>query len=150
MVGTRHARRTGRKVVTPFLSAANWAGYGLHPRGNFFLDAFTQAASSQKWLEGHPGRHEEWFYLEYGMNLQRRFFDHFLKGEENGWDSEPRVWLQIPSTLHRCRRTSQGERVAARGDGVDEVATWMPAYGPVRSTPRAPPAEDGHQPIRSL
>ena len=81
------------KVVTPFLSAANWAGYGLHPRGNF--DAFTQAASSQKWLEGHPGRHEEWFYLEYGMNLQRRFFDHFLKGEENGWDSEPRVWLQI-------------------------------------------------------
>lgn len=81
------------KVVTPFLSAANWAGYGLHPRGNFA--AFTQAASKQKWLEGHPGRHEEWFYLDYGMKLQRRFFDHFLKGEENGWEREPRVWLQI-------------------------------------------------------
>lgn len=81
------------KVVTPFLSAANWAGYGLHPRGNF--SAFTNAASEHKWLEAHPGRHEEWFYLEYGINLQKRFFDFFLKGERNGWDGEPRVWLQV-------------------------------------------------------
>lgn len=81
------------KVVTPFLSAANWAGFGLHPRGNF--SAFCEAASPQKWLEGHPGRHEEWFYLEYGMQLQKRFFDYFLKGEENGWDREPRVSLNI-------------------------------------------------------
>ncbi|WP_441228127.1 CocE/NonD family hydrolase [Tardiphaga sp. 20_F10_N6_6] len=81
------------KVITPFLSAANWAGYGLHPRGNF--SAFTNAASEQKWLEAHPGRHEEWFYLEYGMNLQKRFFDFFLRGEQNGWDGEPRVWLHL-------------------------------------------------------
>ena len=81
------------KVTVPFLSAANWAGFGLHPRGNF--EAFTQAASTQKWLEGHPGRHEEWFYLRYGMDLQKRFFDHFLKGEANGWDKEPRVWLNL-------------------------------------------------------
>jgi predicted acyl esterase len=81
------------KVVTPFLSAASWAGFGLHPRGNF--SAFVHAASSQKWLECHPGRHEEWFYLDYGMQLQKRFFDHFLKSEDNGWDREPRVWLQV-------------------------------------------------------
>jgi uncharacterized protein len=81
------------KVTVPFLSAANWAGFGLHPRGNF--EAFTQAASTQKWLEGHPGRHEEWFYLRYGMDLQKRFFDHFLKGAANGWDEEPRVWLNL-------------------------------------------------------
>ena len=61
----------------------------FHPRGNF--EAVTQAASKQKWLEGHPGRHEEWFYVPYGMALQKRFFDHFLKGEQNGWDKEPRV-----------------------------------------------------------
>ena len=29
------------------------------------------------------------------MDLQKRFFDYFLKGEENGWDQEPRVRLQI-------------------------------------------------------
>jgi uncharacterized protein len=81
------------KVVVPFLSPANWAGFGLHPRGNF--EAFTQAASKHKWLEGHPGRHEEWFYLPFGMALQKRFFDYYLKGEQNGWDKEPRVWLNL-------------------------------------------------------
>ena len=81
------------KVKVPFLSAGSWAGFGLHPRGNF--EAYTQAASEEKWLEGHPGRHEEWFYLEYGMELQKRFFDYYLKGEQNGWDKEPRVWLNL-------------------------------------------------------
>jgi hypothetical protein len=71
----------------------------LHPRGNF--EAFTQAASKQKWLEGHPGRHEEWFYVPYGMALQKRFFDHFLKGEQNGWDKEPRVWLNLRRPFSR-------------------------------------------------
>ncbi len=81
------------KVTVPFISPANWAGFGLHPRGNF--EAFTQAASEEKWLEGHPGRHEEWFYLPYGMDLQKRFFDCYLKGESNGWKDEPRVWLNL-------------------------------------------------------
>jgi uncharacterized protein len=81
------------KVVVPFLSAASLAGFGLHPRGNF--EAFTRAASSQKWLECHPGKHEEWFYVQYGLDLQRRFFDHFLKGEANGFDQEPRVFLNL-------------------------------------------------------
>ena len=81
------------KVTVPFLSAASWAGFGLHPRGNF--EAFTQAASKQKWLECHPGRHEEWFYLDREMAMQKRFFDHFLKGEDNGWDKEPPVLLNL-------------------------------------------------------
>ena len=75
------------------MSAANWAGFGLHPRGNF--EAFTQAASTQKWLECHPGRHEEWFYLEQGIALQKRFLDHFLKGTDNGWEQEPPVLLHL-------------------------------------------------------
>ena len=29
------------RVVVPILSAANWGGQGLHPRGNF--EAYTQA-----------------------------------------------------------------------------------------------------------
>jgi uncharacterized protein len=81
------------KVTVPFLSAASWAGFGLHPRGNF--EGFTQAASQQKWLECHPGRHEEWFYTDYGIALQKRFLDHFLKGENNGWEKEPPVLLNL-------------------------------------------------------
>ncbi|KAK5687220.1 hypothetical protein LTS10_001358 [Elasticomyces elasticus] len=94
------------KVEVPFLSAANWAGFGLHPRGNF--EAFMQAASPKKWLECHPGRHEEWFYLEKGMALQKRFLDHFLKDADNGWDKEESVQLRIrrPFTAEFERRTA--------------------------------------------
>ena len=81
------------KVKTPFISPTNWAGFGLHPRGNF--EAYVNAAAIEKWLECHPGRHEEWFYLEYGMALQKRFFDYYLKDEANGWADEKRVWLNL-------------------------------------------------------
>ena len=91
--GYRERSADWTRIEVPFLSAANWGGFGLHARGNF--EAFTEAASRQKWLEVHPGRHEEWFYLPYGMELQKRFFDHFLKGAENGWDREPPVQLHI-------------------------------------------------------
>lgn len=80
-------------VTVPFLSAANWGGQGLHLRGN--IAAFTHAASDQKWLEIHGLEHWTHFYTDYGLELQRRFFDHFLKGVDNGWDRQPRVLLQV-------------------------------------------------------
>ena len=81
------------KVTVPFLSAANWGGQGLHPRGNF--EGFGRAASKQKWLEAHGIEHWTHFYTDYGVNLQKRFFAHFLKGEKNGWDKQPKVQLQV-------------------------------------------------------
>jgi uncharacterized protein len=81
------------KVKVPLLSAANWGGQGLHTRGNF--EGFVNAASTQKWLEAHGGAHWESFYTNYGMKLQKRFFGHFLKGEDTGWDRQPRVLLQV-------------------------------------------------------
>jgi uncharacterized protein len=81
------------KVKVPFLSAANWGGQGLHPRGNF--EGFVRAASTQKWLEAHGLEHWTHFYTDYGRTLQKRFFDYFLKGEKNGWDQQPRVLLQV-------------------------------------------------------
>jgi predicted acyl esterase len=81
------------KVTVPFLSAANWGGQGLHPRGNF--EGFMRAASAQKWLEVHGLEHWTHFYTDYGVSLQKRFFGHFLKGEATGWDRQPRVQLQV-------------------------------------------------------
>jgi uncharacterized protein len=81
------------KVKVPFLSAANWGGQGLHPRGNF--EGFVRAASRQKWLEAHGLEHWTHFYTDYGRELQLAFFDHFLHGRKNGWDKQPRVRLQV-------------------------------------------------------
>jgi predicted acyl esterase len=81
------------KVQVPFLSAANWGGLGLHSRGNF--EAFTQAASPEKWLEVHGLEHWTEYYTDYGVALQKRFFDHYLRDIDNGWETTPRVRLQI-------------------------------------------------------
>jgi len=81
------------KVTVPFLSAANWGGQGLHPRGNF--EGFVRAASKDKWLEAHGIEHWTHFYTDYGVGLQKRFFAHFLKGENSGWERQPRVQLQV-------------------------------------------------------
>ncbi len=80
-------------ITVPFLSAANWGGQGLHPRGNF--EGFVRAASKEKWLEAHGIEHWTHFYTDYGRGLQKRFFDFYLKGERNGWDRQPRVQLQV-------------------------------------------------------
>ena len=81
------------KVTVPLLSTANWGGQGLHTRGNF--EGYMGAASKQKWLEVHGGSHWAQFYTDYGVKLQKRFFDYFLKGINNGWDEQPCVQLQV-------------------------------------------------------
>jgi predicted acyl esterase len=81
------------KIEVPLLSAANWGGQGLHPRGNF--EGFLAAGSKQKWLEVHGDAHWSHFYSDYGMELQKRFFGHFLKGEDTGWSEQPLVQLQV-------------------------------------------------------
>ena len=81
------------KVMVPLLSAANWGGQGLRTRGNF--EGFMRAGSQQKWLEAHGGSHWAPFYTDYGVKLQKRFFDYCLKGVANGWDRQPRVLLQV-------------------------------------------------------
>src|SRR3954466_14806927 len=80
------------KVTVPFLSAANWGGQGLHPRGNF--EGFVRSKSKDKWLEAHGIEHWTHFYTDYGRKLQLRFFDHFLKGKGD-WKNQPRVLLQV-------------------------------------------------------
>src|SRR5205807_1103674 len=81
------------KVAVPLLSAANWGGQGLHTRGNF--EGFVRSSSRDKWLEVHGGSHWAPFYTDYGRKLQLDFFDHFLKGRQNGWDRKPRVLLNV-------------------------------------------------------
>ena len=90
-----YAARTAtfEDIEVPLLSAANWGGVGLHTRGNF--EGFLRAGSRQKWLEVHGDTHFTHFYSAYGEALQKRFFGHFLKGEDTGWDRQPHVSLNI-------------------------------------------------------
>ncbi len=81
------------KIKVPLLSAGNWGGQGLHLRGN--IEGFVNAASKEKWLEMHGIEHWTHFYTAYGIEIQKRFFDHYLKGKKNDWAKQPKVYLQI-------------------------------------------------------
>ena len=81
------------KITVPLLTAANWGGQGLHPRGNF--EGFVRSASKDKYLEAHGLEHWTHFYTDYGRKLQLRFFDHYLKGGKGDWKNQPKVLLQV-------------------------------------------------------
>jgi predicted acyl esterase len=100
------------RVTVPMLSAGNWGGQGLHLRGN--LEAFTGAASEQKWLEVHGLAHWVHFYTDYGVALQKKFLGHFLKGEDTGWSEQPRVQLQVRHVDGTFRLRAEGEWPLAR------------------------------------
>ena len=80
-------------IEVPLVSCSNWGGMGLHPRGNF--EGYLRAVSRQKWLEIHGDTHFTHFYTSYGIALQKRFFGHFLKGEDTGWGRQPRVSVNV-------------------------------------------------------
>jgi len=100
------------RVTVPLLSCANWGGQGLHPRGNF--EGFVRAASTAKWLEVHGLEHWTHFYTDYGVGLQKRFFGHFLKGEDTGWLRQPRVLLQVRHPGERFVERHESEWPLAR------------------------------------
>ena len=107
------------KIKTPLLSAANWGGIGLHPRGNF--EGFLQSASEQKWLEVHGDTHFSHFYSNYGLALQKKFFGYFLKGEDTGWANMPKIQLNV---------RHPGEKFVLRGENDWPLARtqWTQYY----------------------
>jgi predicted acyl esterase len=96
------------KVKTPFLSCANWGAQGIHLRGN--IEAFVRAASKDKWLECHGLEHWTHFYTDYGLRLQKRFFDFYLKSALNSWkEKQPRVQLQVRHPGNRFVQRGESE-----------------------------------------
>jgi len=104
-----HRERTAQwsAIEVPLLSAGNWGGAGLHLRGN--IEGFLQAGSTLKWLELHGLEHWTTYYTDYGRELQRQFFDCFLKDEDNGWRERPPVIVQarhVDGTFTESSETS--------------------------------------------
>jgi uncharacterized protein len=100
------------RIEVPLLSAGNWGGQGLHPRGNF--EGFLRAGSFQKWLEVHGDTHFTHFYSNYGMGVQKRFLGRFLKGDDTGWDRQPRVSLNIRRPGEKFELRAENEWPLAR------------------------------------
>ncbi|GAA3290025.1 hypothetical protein GCM10020295_03310 [Streptomyces cinereospinus] len=76
------------KITVPAYVVASYSNT-LHTAGTF--RAWRRMASEDKWLRIHNT--QEWpdYYDEANTEDLRRFFDRFLKGEDNGWEQTPRV-----------------------------------------------------------
>jgi predicted acyl esterase len=124
------------RIEVPALVCASWSDHGLHTRGS--LEAFERIGSTQKWLYTHGGRKWETFYSAEARALQRRFFDHFLKGEATDWEWTPRVRLAVRRSRDVCDVRPETEWPIA---GVTYVPLYLDAVGGRLRTD--PPIDEG-------
>ncbi|MFJ3394970.1 CocE/NonD family hydrolase [Leifsonia aquatica] len=80
------------KITVPAYVVASYSNT-LHTAGTF--RAWRRIASPEKWLRIHNG--QEWpdYYDPANVEDLRRFFDHYLLGVENGWETTPRVRYSV-------------------------------------------------------
>lgn len=83
-------------IEVPALVCASWSCQGVHSRGSF--EGFMRISSSQKWMYTHGGPEWASYYCPEALEWQKSFFDHFLKGEDNGFERRPRVRLEVRRT----------------------------------------------------
>lgn len=97
------------KITVPAYVVASYSNT-LHTVGTF--RAWRNMASKEKWLRIHNT--QEWpdYYEEKNKEDLRRFFDHYLKGINNGWETTPKVRY----SLHDFEG----------GDRIDQIADQFP------------------------
>lgn len=83
-------------INVPALICASFSDQLLHTGGSF--RAFDRIGSKQKWLFAHRAPKWGTYYSAEAQALQTRFFDHFLKGLQNGFELTPSVHIKVHST----------------------------------------------------
>ncbi len=99
-------------IDIPAYVVASWSDQGLHTRGT--IEAWRRMASKQKWLEIHGDKKWANYYRPESRAKQAAFFDQFLKGEDRGVDSWPRVAIEVRETAHERAARAESEWPPAR------------------------------------
>ena len=97
-----HAEKLELLAMLPDIAVPTLIGGSISDQAKHTRDAFENfmtIGAAEKWLYVH--RDPEWaaYYDEAGLALQRRFFDHFVKGIDNGWEETPPVFGKVFSNL---------------------------------------------------
>jgi putative CocE/NonD family hydrolase len=118
------------RIQVPTLLCASFSDHGLHTRGSF--EAFRRLGSKDRFVFTHRGGKWSTYYSKEALELQARFFDHYLKGEENGFTQEARVRLEVRSRgdeVHGVRNVAAWPLPSTRWE------SWYLAPGELRLTP---------------
>jgi putative CocE/NonD family hydrolase len=100
------------RIEVPALICASFSDQGLHARGGF--EAHRRISSRHRYLFTHRGGKWSTYYSAEALALQARFFDCFVKGEENGMKDADPVHLEV---------RERGDRIHS----VRSERTWPPA-----------------------
>ena len=80
------------RITVPAYIVASYSN-SIHTPGTF--RGWRRIASTDKWLRIHNTMEWPDYYEEVNLNDLLRFFDHFLKGVDNGWHETPRVRYSV-------------------------------------------------------
>jgi putative CocE/NonD family hydrolase len=109
-------------IEVPMLASLAWQDEQLASRQTHLLAALDDLGSTTWWANLSNGDHSMSRTRDQLADLER-FYDHFLKGEDNGWDVRPRVrvWWEAgrdggaraPGWATSLDHWSEGQRRAA-------------------------------------
>ncbi len=85
-----------KNITVPALVGTGFSDPLLHSHGAF--RAFKQIASKKKWAYTHRGPKQAVFYSNEVQAIQLKFFNRYLKAEQNDWESTPPVRLEVRDT----------------------------------------------------
>jgi putative CocE/NonD family hydrolase len=77
------------EIDIPVFSMVDWEDEATGPRAGYYQATLSPATT---YLLGTNGRHDSYISLRFRA-LLIRFFNRYLKGERNGFDRGPHVWL---------------------------------------------------------
>jgi hypothetical protein len=113
-------------VHTPMLGCVDWQDTTVYSRSfNEFRDDFNPATT---WLVGGDGAHA---FCGITRELEVKFLDHYLKGEDNGWQAMPHLQL-----IHEAPGVPQPNQTqASMGRWQSSFATWQDVTAAIRPIP---------------
>lgn len=79
-------------ITTPAYIAASYTN-PIHTNGS--IEGYMRLGTQEKWLRIHNTGEWDDYYHEGHTEDLRRFFDHYLKGMDNGWETTPRVRMSV-------------------------------------------------------
>lgn len=123
------------KITVPAYIVASYSNT-LHTAGTF--RAWRRIGSQEKWLRIHNT--QEWpdYYHEANVEDLRRFFDHYLKGADNGWE-------QTSPVRYSVLDLQGGDKVGIAAESfppADATSTRFYLHGARRTLSTEVPADD--------
>ena len=106
-------------ITVPALFCATWSDQCVHTRGTLWAYKVISTPPGHKWLYTHGRQKWEEYYGAESTDIQKKFFDYFLKGIDSGIMEIPRVRLEVRETYRKYAVRMENEFPLARTEYME-------------------------------